>query len=420
MKTRRIFLAFGATLFSVAAVAQLALPSGGLPRVNLPELPINLNDIDKLPHGTLGGVLEKARIDRLTRFVRLNREAVDVDENRYPAVRGQLLATGVSEHMVAQAQQKGFRLLSRDRIEGLDLSYVRFATPAKMSLRDAEKQLQQIMPDADIGVDHIYFQSSTVSLPAFGSQAATTTGLTAALGIIDGGVANHPSVRGRVEQNGFVKGAPSASSHGTAVAALIIGDGDVKGARSGANLLAADVYGTDKAGGNASAIARALGWLAGRGISVVTISLVGPPNTLLNNAIAAAQRKGVIIVAAVGNDGPAAPPAYPASYAGVIGVTGVDRRNRVLPEAGRATRADFAAPGAEIISALGANRRDKVRGTSFAAPLVAARLSTFYPRQSPGAVEPAVRQLMAEAVDLGKKGYDPVYGHGLICGTCGR
>lgn len=413
-------MAFGATLFSVAAMAQLDSPSGGLPRVNLPELPINLTDIDKLSQETIGRVLEQARIDRLTRFVRLNREAVDVDENRHPAVRGQLIATGVSEQMVAQAQQNGFRLLSSDQIEGLDLSYVRFETPAKMSLRDAEKELQQIMPDADIDVDHIYFQSSAVSLRAVGNKAATITVQKAALGIIDGGVADHPSVRGRVEQNGFAKGAPSASSHGTAVAALMIGDGEIKGARSGANLLAADVYGTDKVGGNASAIARALGWLAGRGISVVTISLVGPPNALLKNAIAAAQRKGVVIVAAVGNDGPAAPPAYPASYAGVIGVTGVDSRNRVLPEAGRATRADFAAPGADIISAVGANKRDRVRGTSFAAPLVAARLSTFYPRQSPGAVEPAVRQMMAEAVDLGKKGFDPVYGHGLVCGNCGR
>ena len=411
--------AVGASLLSSIAVAQLALPSGGLPRVNLQKLPINLNDIDKVSQERLGSVLEQARIDRLTRFVRINRDAVEIDSDRYPAVRGQLLATGVSEQMVAQAQQKGFRLLSRDQIDGLDLSYVRFATPAQMSLREAEIALQQILPDADIDVDHIYFQSSAVSLPAVGSRA-TTTGLTAALGIIDGGVANHPSVRGRVEQNGFAIGAPSASSHGTAVAALMIGVGEVKGARSGANLLAADVYGTDKAGGNASAIARALGWLAGRGVSVVTISLVGPPNVLLKNAIAASQRKGVIIVAAVGNDGPAAPPAYPASYIGVIGVTGVDSRNRALPEAGRATRIDFAAPGADIISALGANGRDKVRGTSFAAPLVAAHLSTFYPWQSPDAVEPAVRQLMAEAVDLGKKGYDPVYGHGLVCGNCGR
>lgn len=412
-------MAFGAALFSAAAFAQLALPASGLPRVYLPN-PISLSDIDKLSQDQLGRVLEQARLDRISRFVRLNREGVDVDEDRHPAVRGQLVVTGATDASIAEVQQQGFRLLSRDRIDGLDLAYARFATPAKMSLRDAEKALRQILPDAEVDVDHIYFQSSALALPAITNMAGVKTGLAPSLGIIDGGVASHPSVRGRVEQSGFAKGAPSPSSHGTAVAALMIGDGAVKGVRSGANLLAADVYGSDKAGGNASAIARALGWLAGRGISVVTISLVGPPNALLKNAIAAAQRKGVIIVAAVGNDGPAAPPTYPASYAGVIAVTGVDSRNRVLPEAGRATRTDFAAPGADILSALGVNKQNKVRGTSFAAPLVAARLSVFYPRQSPGAVEPAVRKLMAEAVDLGKKGYDPVYGHGLVCGTCGR
>lgn len=420
MKSRLIIIAIGAALVSVAAAAQLALPSGNLPRVNLPDIPAELSDLSNVPFERLGGVLEQARVDRLARFVRLNRDAVDFDQNRYPAVRGELVVTGVNEASIAAAQQQGFRLLSRDRIEGLDVSYIRFAVPAKMPLKEAEKKLQQILPDAEIDADHIYFQSGVAPFAPIATTAASTAAGISSLGIIDGGVANHPSVRGRVEQNGFAKGAPAASSHGTAVAALMIGGGDIKGARPGASLLAADVYGTDKAGGNASAIARALGWLAGRGVSVVTISLVGPHNGLLKNAIAGAQRKGVIIVAAVGNDGPAAPPAYPASYPAVLAVTGVDGRNRALPEAGRAAHTDFAAPGADIFSALGANKRAKVRGTSFAAPLVAARLSTFYPHQSAGAVEAAVRKLMTEAVDLGKKGHDPVYGHGLICGKCGR
>lgn len=401
-------------------MAQLTLPAGGLPSVNVPKLPIELTDMDRLSPVRLGHVLEQARLDRLSRFVRLNRDAVDVDANRNPAVRGQLVATGVSGASIALAERQGFRMMSREQIDGLDLSFVRFATPAKMSLREAETTLRQLLPDADIDADHIYFQSGASSLIAVANTNAATTSLTASLGMIDGGVASHPSVQGRIEQNGFAKGAPFASSHGTAVAALMIGEGAIKGARSGARLLAADVYGNDKAGGNATAIARALGWLAGRGVSVVTISLVGPSNALLKNAVIAAQRKGIIIVAAVGNDGPAAPPAYPASYFGVIGVTGVDGRNRALPEAGRSSQTDFAAPGANLLSALGANKQGKVRGTSFAAPLVAARLSVFYPRQSPGAIEPAVRKLMAEAVDLGKTGYDPIFGHGLICGECRR
>ena len=420
MKSGRIVLALCAALFSGASLAQLALPVGSIPRVDLPKIPVSQSDIDLLSPEQLGRVLEQARVDRLSRFVRQNRKVIELDENRNPVVRGELIASGVDDTSIAAAQQQGFKVLSRDSIEGLDLAYVRFGLPDKMSLNDAKTKLWAIMPDADIDADHIYFQSSATSFLAFSNTAAASKSLSASLGVIDGGVADHPSVRGRIEQNGFAKGAPFASSHGTAVAALMIGSGEVKGARSGANLLAADVYGTDKAGGNASAIARALGWLAGRGVSVVTISLVGPNNTLLKNAIAAAQRKGIIIVAAVGNDGPAAPPAYPAAYLGVISVTGVDSRNRALPEAGSGAHTDFAAPGADIFSALSAKKRDKVRGTSFAAPLVAARLSVFYPRQSISAVEGAVLKLTAEAIDLGKKGRDPIYGEGLVCGNCAR
>src|SRR3546814_18774702 len=53
---------------------------------------------------------------------------------------------------------------------------------------------------------------------------------------------------------GFAKGAPHPSDHGSAVVSLL----EYAGA---ANIRVADVYGTDKAGGNALAIARGLGWL---------------------------------------------------------------------------------------------------------------------------------------------------------------
>jgi minor extracellular protease Epr len=422
----RIFppLSLALLSLSTAALAQLSLPTAELPRVGVPRLPAVLDESLSQSLQQLGRTLEAARLDRITRFVRQNRDAVEFDADRLPVVRGELVATGVSDSDIAAAKAQGFRLLAQDRIEGLDLSYVRFAVPAKMRLGEAERALATLLPDAEVDADHIYFQSGNrVNRDSpFLLAAALATGSApgASLGIIDGGVADHPSVRGRVEQNGFAKGAPTPSSHGTSVAALMIGNGEIKGARPGARLLAADVYGKDKAGGKASAIARALGWLTTRGVSVVTVSLVGPHNALLKSAVTAAQRKGVIIVAAVGNDGPAAPPAYPASYPGVLAITGVDRRNRALPEAGRAAFTAFAAPGADIVSATGAGSKGRVRGTSFAAPLAAARLSTFYPRQSAFAVEPAVRKLMAEAVDLGKKGHDPVYGHGLVCGNCGR
>jgi subtilisin family serine protease len=121
-----------------------------------------------------------------------------------------------------------------------------------------------------------------------------------------------------------------------------------------------------------------------------------------------------VIVAAVGNDGPAAPPLYPASYDGVVGVTGVDGKHRVLIEAGRGAQVDFAALGADVPAAGRApDQYAPVRGTSFAAPVVAALLAEM---QTPDAAarDRWLLQLQSQAQDLGKPGRDDVYGSGEL------
>lgn len=397
--------------------AQISLPQVQLPDAarTLPTLP----DVDARPLISAGDRLTGLRLDRITSLVQRNRDSIELDERGEPAVRGVLIASGVDAAMIARAAKDGFALLDRERIEGLDLDMARFHVPEGRSLARGRKQLAKLLPDAEVDVDNIYFASGPgAALPQTGLATAATSG-PAILGLIDGGVAAHPSVAGRVEQRGFAKGAPSASRHGTAVASLLVGSGTVRGAAPGQRLLAADVYGTDPAGGNASAIARALGWLVQSGVAVTTISLVGPDNKLLATAIVRAQRRGMLIVAAVGNDGPAAPPAYPASYRGVFAVTGVDEKGHVLPEAGRALHVDFAAPGDAVLVATGVRSVDRLRGTSFAAPLVAGRLALLYPAPAIDQIGPAVARLVLEARDLGKKGRDKIYGHGLICGACG-
>jgi subtilisin family serine protease len=172
-------------------------------------------------------------------------------------------------------------------------------------------------------------------------------------------------------------------------------------------LLVADVFGSDPAGGNAGALVRALGWLAAQRVRVVAISLVGPDNALVARAVSQAQARGMHIVAAVGNDGPAAPPAYPASYANVIAVTGIDGRGRVLPEAGRARHLDFAAPGADMAAAGANGRLALVRGTSYAVPFVAGRLAVHVRGRG-------IAGLNAEATAQGRRGV----GRGVICGDC--
>jgi subtilisin family serine protease len=181
------------------------------------------------------------------------------------------------------------------------------------------------------------------------------------------------------------------------------------------HVLVADVYGTDPAGGSALAIVRGLDWLVGAGAKVVSISLVGPRNAALQAAIAAVRRKGMVVVAPVGNDGPAAPPAYPASYPGVLAVTGVDGHGRALIEAGRALHLDYAAPGADIRGRDKDGKTVRLRGTSYAVPLVAARAAAAVERG------PSWETVLdREAVDLGPKGPDAQFGRGLLCRDCAR
>ena len=276
--------------------------------------------------------------------------------------------------------------------------------PAGLSLRDAQKVLKQKLPAANVSSDQIFFQSGGAGAGG-GSAARSAAGaITTPIGLIDGAAAQAVTAT-----KGFASGAPFPSNHGSAVAGLA----HSAGARA---VLIADVYGTDPAGGNALAIAQGLGWLVGRGAKVISISLVGPRSPLLERAVASAQARGAVIVAAVGNDGPAAPPSFPASYSGVLAVTGVDKRNRPLIEAGRALHLDYAAPGADILAPDRAGRMVAVRGTSFAVPLVAARAAAALDR---GVLQRALLgALDAEAVPLSRRRPDPQSGRGLLCANC--
>jgi hypothetical protein len=94
----------------------------------------------------------------------------------------------------------------------------------------------------------------------------------------------------------------------------------------------------------------------------------------------------------------------------VLAVTGVDRKDHILFEAVRATPVAFAAPGADIFAADGADGFAKVRGTSFAAPIVAGQLALAHRRQGRRDAEAAIRQLKHAA----KTPTDAAFGFGIV------
>ncbi len=412
---------FASLLLAVPASAQLGIGLGdegvqvGVPGVQ--ELPGSLPG--DLPGRALDPVLEttgnfsrevlelaRDRTRRIDRLVRRHRDLIERDVRGEPARRGELLALDASAEAIARAEAAGFGVLSRETVEGIDLAVVRFAVPRGEDLDDAQQALAELLPEATVSADNLYFQSGESTRPARAQEATSpfNRGASAApVGMVDGAPARAIPVSA---MRGFADGAGRASDHGSAVASLLRSAGATR-------IMAADVYGSDPAGGNALAIARALGWLAGQGARVVTISLVGPDNPVLARAIASARERGIVVVAAVGNDGPAAPPAYPASYNGVVAVTAVDRRERALIEAGRALHLDYAAPGADIYGLDRRGRSQRLRGTSYATPLVAARIAHALRGGSGWR-----RQLDREAHDLGETGPDDTYGRGLVCRGC--
>jgi len=359
--------------------------------------------------GTLTGdvvrQLEGARRAAAAALVREHPDRVALDPRGFPARAGEVVVADPTDTLIAIATAKGYRLIERQDVLGV--GFARLGAPRGRSLKQAIREIRGL-GGHDVTADQLHAQSGNVE----GGAAAVAAGEGPLVGVIDGGVS------GATLSAGFAAGAPRANDHGTAVASLITGAGAVRGGLPGARIASADVYGSDPAGGNATAIAKAIGWMAQKRVSVVTISLTGPANPLLARVIAAAQARGLVIVAAVGNNGPAAPPAYPASYPGVIAVTGVDGRARPLIEAGRATHLDYAAPGADMLAMAGSGRAMRVRGTSFAAPFAAAVIARFYPAPDPAGLGAALAKVDREARDAGPRGTDRSYGRGIVCEAC--
>jgi hypothetical protein len=398
-----------------AGILLVAVPAAGqlVPAISLPQVPV-LEPVTESVEQTLERPLEtvqsagemlQARAQRIADFLTDRRKFVEPDAEGQPAVRGELLLLDPDAATRAAARDAGFAEASTDQLGALGMSVIRLQVPRGMSLAGAQRALLRAAPNAEIAPDNLHFQSggTGIETAAVAGAVGAASAIAAPVGVIDGAPGKGEAV---AALRGFAKGAPVASNHGSAVVSLLQGAGVQR-------VLAADVYGHDPAGGNSLAIVRALDWLAGSGARVVSISLVGPRNAVLEKAIGAVRGRGVVVVAAVGNDGPAAPPAYPASYLGVLAVTGVDGRQRPLIEAGHALHLDYAAPGAGIRGRNKDGGWTSLRGTSFAVPLVAARAAAALERDGSWQAT-----LDREAVDLGPRGPDSQFGRGLLCAKC--
>ncbi|MBN2799739.1 MAG: peptidase S8 [Deltaproteobacteria bacterium] len=262
---------------------------------------------------------------------------------------------------------------------------------------------------------------------------ATGRGVTVA--VVDTGV----STRGKdtpvnlLQGRDFVDGddAPEdEEGHGTHVAGTIAqatsnGIG-VAGLAYDATILPVRVLGPH--GGSTYDVADGITWAVDQGAEVINMSLGSSSySSVLQDAVDYATERGVVVVAATGNDGEAAVN-YPGALEGVIGVGAVGVNAVVAPYSNGGTGIDLVAPGGNMeVDADNSGYVDGIlqevdeagevyyafyQGTSMATPHVAASVALLLSAGvAPGEVEDL---LIDTAKDLGDPGWSTWSGYGLI------
>ncbi|MDX1517835.1 MAG: S8 family serine peptidase [Woeseiaceae bacterium] len=322
-------------------------------------------------------------------------------------------------------QRSGAQIISERTMGALGKTLVTLRRPDGVALPDALRQLRSSFPDSAIDYNHLYRLDQSGELPGTrheeidiarqGPASGAAGPRPLRVGVIDSAVlARHPALQSvRVVENDFVTSEHARPlTHGTAVASLI-----VKSAGEPVEIYSASVFFQvpgHMPGASTEGLVAALDWLVAEDVDVINMSLSGPSNELLQVAVDTTAERGKVVVAAVGNNGPAGEPLYPGAYDSVIGVTAVDREHRIFRNANRGEHVDYAAVGVNVKVADSTTGSFTIAsGTSMAAPHVAVVVAKTL--RDSGAEPGALRSwLIASAKDLGRKGFDPVYGHGLI------
>ena len=369
----------------------------------------------------------------------------------------EVLASDLNDQDLEQARTLGFKIESAGHFATLDTTITRLTAPSGLDALGALDLLRRELTGGRLALNRYYRVYRTArgdnrtgpdqglrnQLPSrtkcTGDQcyglslirwrpSLSDCTRSARIGVIDTPIDHrHPAITGKDVQVGtFVTGRRkrSADWHGTGVLALLTGDGNTTtpGLIPNASFYVADIFSQDAAGvpvAESVSLLQAFEWMDAFGVKIINLSLAGPKDPLVEQAIARLSKKGVIFIAAAGNDGPTAPPNYPAAYAPVIAVTAVNKKLRSYRYANRGRHIDFAAPGVGIWTAAPGQKEGYRSGTSFAVPFVTAVAATHYRQLA----KPSKSSLLGVVAtrDLGPKGHDKIYGRGLIQApaTCG-
>ena len=261
--------------------------------------------------------------------------------------------------------------------------------------------------------------------------AVLDTGVDGAVPDLSGSVTQGPDETTGVDPAGY----HPPRLHGTYIASLIAGHGSGAGRRSGvigvapaAAILSVRVILDDREPGfsefaaesaNDDAIGQGIRYAVGHGARVINMSLGSTsPTKGLRTALAYAAARGVVVVAAAGNNGAAengyTPLSYPAAFPGVIAVAAVSLDGKRAAFSDHNSSVVLSAPGVNVIGAGPGGSYLEADGTSPASAIVAgvaALIRARYPQLTPVQVEQA---MLSSARHRPSGGYSPATGFGEV------
>ena len=178
----------------------------------------------------------------------------------------------------------------------------------------------------------------------------------------------------------------------------------------------------DDGGGSWDGIAKGINWSADNGAKVVNMSLGGSSGSrTVQRAVDYAWNKGVVLVAAAGNNGSSSPH-YPAYYTNVIAVAATDHNDVRASFSNYGSWVDVAAPGANILSTTMSDTYGSKSGTSMATPHVAGLAGLLSSTGSTTSNSAVQNQIEATADDIAGTGTSWTHGRINACaalsGTC--
>jgi len=202
--------------------------------------------------------------------------------------------------------------------------------------------------------------------------------------VLDTGIdQTHEDLAGKVIANANFTQSPSDDDihgHGTHMAGIIAAAENTFGITGLAhdislmNVKVAEDNGTC----NAETVAKGIIWAADNGARVINISLTfAEPWSPLEEAVDYAWGKGVVLVAAAGNNFGLVP-VYPAAYPNVIAVAATDKDDRLPEWSNRGDWVSLGAPGVDIYSTLPGDVYRHQSGTSPAAALVSGGVALLF------------------------------------------